>query len=317
MASQFELLKTRRFGPFFGTQFLGAFNDNVFRNALLILIAYQGVGIAAGQINFYTNLSAALFTLPYFLFSATAGQLADKYDKSVLICYVKLAEIVIMAGAAVGLYLESVPLMLAVLFLTGTQSTVFGPVKYAIMPQHLHDDELMGGNGMVEMGTFLAILLGTIAGGVLIAAEGGTLVVGVAVILIAALGYLTSRAIPKAPAADPGLKVRWNLVAETWRSIQYTRESRPIFLSILGISWFWFYGTLVLVQIPNYTKEVLGGTEGVVTLLLALFSLGIGIGSVLCERMSGRMVELGLVPFGSIGMAIFGVDAALDRKSVV
>ncbi len=307
--NQFSLLRQRRFGPFFLTQFLGAFNDNVFKNALIILIAFQAVGLPPGDANILINLSAGLFILPFFLFSATAGQFADKYEKSHLIRLVKLLEIVIMVGAAAGFYLNNIPLLMGLLFLMGAQSTLFGPVKYGILPQHLREEELVGGNGLVEMGTFLAILLGTMTGGILIGlGASGAMLVSITVVTIACLGYLTSCGIPTAVAAAPTLRINWNPLTETWRNLNFTRQNRTVFLSILGISWFWFFGATYLAQLPNYTKLTLGGSEQVVTLLLTLFSLGIGLGSLLCERLSGRKVEIGLVPFGAIGLTLFSVD---------
>jgi len=307
--NQFSLLKQRRFGPFFLTQFFGAFNDNVFKNALIILIAFQATGM--GQVNSDTliNLCAGLFILPFFLFSATAGQLADKYEKARLIRVIKLMEIAIMVLAAVAFHLGSIPLLIAVLFLMGSQSTLFGPVKYGILPQYLQDDELVGGNGLVETGTFLAILLGTLTGGVLIGMpDSGVVMVSVTIIAVACLGYLSSRGIPTAAPAAPDLRINWNLFTETWRILRFAGGNRTVFLSILGISWFWQLGGTYLTQLPNYTRVTLGGNEQVVTLLLTLFSIGIGTGSLLCERLSARKVELGLVPFGSIGLTIFGVD---------
>ena len=306
--NEFTLLRERRFLPFFVTQFLGAFNDNVFKNALIILIAFQAAGADAGRSNFLINLCAGLFVLPFFLFSATAGQLCDKYEKSRYIRWVKLLEIVIMLGAAAGFMLNSVPLLIAMLFMMGFHSTLFGPAKYSIMPQHLKPEELVGGNAWVEMGTNLAILLGTILGGVLIAWRQGHLWVSSAIILIAVLGYLSSRAIPPAPPAAPHLKINWNPLSETWNILRFTYQNFTVFQSVLGISWFWFLGSVYVAQLPNFTKLTLGGGEHVVTLLLTLFAIGIGAGSLLCERMSGHKVELGLVPFGSIGLTVFGVD---------
>ncbi|MCB1820544.1 MAG: MFS transporter, partial [Candidatus Competibacteraceae bacterium] len=305
--NEFTLLKERRFLPFFITQFLGAFNDNVFKNALIILIAFQAADPA--QANVLVNASAGLFVLPFFLFSATAGQLADKYEKSRLMRWIKLLEILIMLGAAAAFILNSLPLLIGLLFLMGMQSTLFGPVKYSILPQHLQPEELVGGNGWVEMGTFLAILIGTLLGGVLIAVEhsGAWLVAG-AVMILAVLGFLSSLFIPRAEPDAPDLRINWNPFTETWRTINIARRNRTVFLSVMGISWFWFLGATYLAQLPNYTKLNLGGDEHVVTLLLTTFALGIGIGSMLCERLSGRRVELGLVPFGSIGLTLFGVD---------
>ena len=308
MSSQFKLLSERRFLPFFLTQFLGAFNDNFYKNALVVLMTFQAARFTTLAPGVLVNLAAGLFILPFFLFSATSGQLADKYEKSRLIRFTKLLEIAIMALASAAFALESLALMLATLFLMGTQSAIFGPVKYAILPVHLREEELVGGNALVESGTFVSILVGTIAGGLVIALPGGAGWVSAGAIAIAVLGYLASRSIPVAPAADPGLKIDWNPLTETWRNIGETRENRTVFLSILGISWFWFYGALFLSQFPGYAREVLGGDERAVTLLLAVFSVGIGVGSLLCERLSGRHVEIGLVPFGSIGLTLFGLD---------
>ncbi|HCB14747.1 MAG TPA: glycerol acyltransferase [Gammaproteobacteria bacterium] len=305
--NEFTLLKERRFLPFFITQFLGAFNDNVFKNALIILIAFQAADPA--QANVLINASAGLFVLPFFLFSATAGQLADKYEKSRLMQLIKLLEIVIMLAAAMAFILGSLPLLIGLLFLMGWQSTLFGPVKYSILPQHLKPEELVGGNGWVEMGTFLAILIGTLLGGVLIAIQSnGTWLIAGTIVTLAVLGFISSLFIPQAAPDAPGLRINWNPITETWRTISIARRNRTVFLSVLGISWFWFLGATYLAQLPNYTKLSLGGDEHVVTLLLTTFALGIGIGSMLCERLSGRRVELGLVPFGSIGLTVFGVD---------
>jgi 1-acyl-sn-glycerol-3-phosphate acyltransferase len=306
--SQFRLLTERRFGPFFATQTLGAFNDNVFKNALVILVTFGIAGLSTDQVNAYVNLAAGLFILPFFLFSATAGQIAEKYEKSQLIRWIKLAEILIMGLAAVGLFIGSVQLLLGVLFLLGAQSAVFGPVKYSILPQSLRENELVGGNALVEAATFLAILLGTLLGGWLIAQHDGATGVSIAVLAIAVLGYFAARKIPQAPAAAPDLQINWNPFTETWRNLQFMRTNRTVFLSVLGISWFWLYGATFLSQLPNYTKVYLGGNEQVVTLLLTVFSLGIGIGSLLCERLSGHKVEMGLVPLGSIGLTLFGID---------
>jgi 1-acyl-sn-glycerol-3-phosphate acyltransferase len=307
--SQFALLGTRRFLPFFLTQFWGAFNDNVFRNALTVLIAFGAVTNAGHAADTLINLSAGLFILPFFLFSALAGQIADKYEKSRLIRAIKLLEIVIMTGAAVAFALGSTPWLILLLFLMGTQSTLFGPLKYAILPQHLSDRELVGGNALVESGTFLAILLGQILGTVLIGLGGrGAILTGAALVAVATLGWLASRSIPMAPPADPDLEIRLNPFVGTWQTIECARRERGIFLPVLGISWFWLLGSVFLTQIPSYTRDYLGGSPPVVTLLLTLFSIGIGIGSLGCERLSGHRVEIGLVPLGSIGLTIFGID---------
>ena len=308
-SSQFTLLSERRFLPFFVTQFLGAFNDNVYKNAMVILIAFH----LTTQLDTHTlvNLAAGLFILPFFLFSATAGQIADKFEKSGLMRTIKTWEIVIMAAGALALSLKSVPLLLLVLFCMGTQSAFFGPAKYGTLPQLLREKELVGGNGLVESGTFLAILLGTLVGGVLVDLERyGHSVVAVVVVVLAVLGRLASSWIPPIPAVDPGLRISWNMFAETRRMVGFAAENRSVLLSILGVSWFWFYGAVFLAQFPNYTKQVLRGDGTVATVLLAVFSLGIGVGSLLCERLSSRRIELGLVPIGSIGLTVFGIDLA-------
>ena len=310
MSSQFALLKSRRFGPFFGTQFLGAFNDNLYKNALVVLLTFQATQWTTLQPGLLANLAAGIFILPFFLFSATAGQLADKFDKARLARLTKVLEISITVIAGAGFWLHNLSVLLFALFLLGLQSTLFGPVKYAILPQHLHEDELVGGNALVEAGTFVAILVGTLVGGLLAGVEGGTVWITAACLLTAVLGYLTSRGIPEAPAPDPALKINPNPVTETWRNIGFARENRTVFLSILGISWFWLFGALLLAQFPAYAKNVLGGTVTCVTLLLGIFTLGIGIGSLLCERISSKHVEIGLVPFGSIGLTVFGLDLA-------
>ena len=304
--SQFGLLGARRFGPFFWTQFLGALNDNLFKNALVILFAFRMSGVAFSE-NTLVNLSTGLLTLPFFLFSASAGQIADKFDKARIIRLVKLFEIGIMLLGAAGLRLHSVPLLLAVVFLMGTHSAVFGPVKYSILPQHLHADELVGGNALVQMGTFAAILLGTILGGALVKL-GGETAVSATVLALAAAGWLASRGVPPAPAPAADLRLDWHPVRETLRIVGFARENRTVFLSILGISWFWFYGALFLAQFPGLTRHVLGGDEWVATLLLVVFSVGVALGCMLCERLSSRTVELGLVPFGSIGLSLFAAD---------
>jgi 1-acyl-sn-glycerol-3-phosphate acyltransferase len=312
--NQFLLLRERRFLPFFLTQALGAFNDNVFRNATVLLIGFE-MGLSTQQITTYSNFAPALFILPFFLFSASAGQIAEKFEKTRVIRFVKLFEIAAMAVAAFGFLTHDAVVLLSVLFLMGLHSTLFGPIKYAILPQALHDHELVGGNGLVEMGTSLAILLGMMLGGSLIAAAGptGPLLASIAVLLIAVVGYLVCREIPVAPAAAPDLRFNWNFASETWRAIGFIAQNRTVFNAVLGISWFWFFGIVFTAQLPNYTKIFLGGTDGVYILALALFSVGTGIGSLLCERLSGHKVEIGLVPFGSIGLTLFGIDLYFAR----
>jgi len=314
--SQFRLLGERRFGPFFGVQFLGALNDNLFKQALVILLAYQTSSFTAMSSDTLQNLAQALFVLPFFLFSATAGQLADKYEKSTLITVTVALELLIMLLGAFGLVSTNLAVLLGALFLGGVQSALFGPVKYAILPQHLKEHELVGGNGLVEMGTSLAILAGMMLGGWLVIQPGwGVAGVGALTCAISACGIALSRFIPKAPPADPELRVNWNPFTETIRNLRFTAQNRTVFLSILGISWFWFYGALLVTQFPNLSRNVFGASEAVVTLLLVVFSLGIGLGSLACERLSGHKVEIGLVPLGSIGLSVFAFDLwlATDR----
>ncbi|MCP5268403.1 MAG: MFS transporter [Zoogloeaceae bacterium] len=311
MSNQYELLGVPRFRPLFWTQFLGAFNDNLFKNALVVLLTFQTAQWTSLRPEILANLAAGLFILPFFLFSATAGQLADKYDKALLSRLTKLLEVAIMFVAIAGFFLHSLSILLGALFLLGLQSALFGPVKYAILPQHLKEEELLGGNALVEAGTFVAILVGTLAGGLFAGAGFDPVWIALAGLLVAVAGYFASRGIPDAPAPAPDLVINPNPLTETWRNIGFARENRTVFLSILGISWFWLYGALFLAQFPAFGKNVLGGSEGVVTLLLAVFTVGIGLGSLLCERLSARHVELGLVPFGSIGLTIFGFDMAL------
>lgn len=323
-SSQFSLLRQRRFAPFFATQFLGALNDNIFRNGLVILITFQGVVVAGMDHTQLANIAAGLFILPFFLFSATAGQLADKYEKSMLIRRVKTLEIALMIMAAIALVTESYSMLLLVLFLMGCQSTMFGPVKYAYLPQKLADDELIGGNALVESGTYVAIILGLIVGGIVVGDDlssgvgfGRQAILGTSLMAVAVIGYLMSRQVPQTKAVDPQLKINWNAWKETWRIVQFAREERSVFLSILGISWFWAFGSAMTIQIPAYTLDLLNGSETITTMLLAAFAIGVGIGSLLCERMSGHRIELGLVPFGSIGLSLFSIDLYFAQPTAI
>ncbi len=311
--NQFSLLRTRRFAPFFATQALGAFNDNAFRQSMIVLIGFH-LGLSVEQSGFYAMIAPAIFILPFFLFSASAGQIAEMFEKTRLIRYVKLFEIAAMGVAVYAFHAHQVWLLFVVLFLMGLHSTMFGPIKYAILPQALAPKELVGGNGLVEMGTSLAVLAGMMAGGSLMAmGDFGVTAASTLVVAIAVIGYLTARAIPPAPATAPDLKFNWNPLSETVRVMRYVTRDRTIFNAILGISWFWFFGTVFTAQLPAYTQVFLGGGEGVLNLTLALFSVGVGIGSLLCERLSGHKVEIGLVPFGSIGMTVFAVDLYFAR----
>ena len=311
--SQFALLRQRRFGPFFATQLLGAFNDNVFRNATIVLITSQ-LGLSTDQASLYTNLAPALFILPFFLFSALAGQFAEKYEKTRLIRWIKLFEIGAMSVAAWGFYAHHASLLLVVLFLMGLHSTMFGPIKYSILPQALHPEELVGGNGLVETGTALAILFGMILGGsLMLSPQHGPAYASIAVLAIAGAGYLASRAIPVAPPTAPSLTVNWNIASETWRILKLCTRQRAVWNSVLGISWFWFFGTALTAQLPVYAQTNLGGGSALFLLTLGVFSIGTGVGSLLCEKLSGRTVEIGLVPLGAFGISAFVLDLYFAR----
>jgi hypothetical protein len=308
--SQFSLLRQRRFAPLFWVQFLGAANDNIYKFAFTLLATYAAARWGNVEPRIAGFLIGALFIAPFVLFSATSGQLADKLEKSRFIRRVKDAEIVVMLIGGAGLALQSPWLAYAGVFLLGLQSTLFGPVKYAYLPQHLDTHEVTGGNGMVEMGTFVAILLGTIGGGLLIdrLGEHGALATAAVVLVLALAGRVAAQFVPHSPAADPGLAINWNPFSETWRNLQIAHRDTAVFNSIIGISWLWFFGSVFLTSFTPYARESLGGTEAVVTFLLAVFSIGVGIGSLACERLSKRRVEIGLVPLGSIGMTVFALD---------
>ena len=306
--SQFSLLLQRRFAPFFWTQFLGALNDNVFKTALLTILTFDALNWTDMNIGLLNNLIPGLFILPFLLFSASAGQIADKVEKGKLARAVKLLEIFIMSVAALGWFNHQLWLLIAAVAGMGLHSTLFGPMKYAYLPQHLKTDELIGGNGIVEMGTFVGILLGEIIGALLVVHKPwGIHLVALGTIGIAVLGCVVSWRIPPSPAPVPDLEMNWNPFSETIRNIRFSSQNRTVFLSLLGNSWFWFYGAIVLAQFPQYAKEYLHGDHSVFVLLLAIFSVGIGAGSLLCERLSGHKVEIGLVPFGSFGLTLFGI----------
>jgi 1-acyl-sn-glycerol-3-phosphate acyltransferase len=254
----------------------------------------------------FINLAAGLFILPFFLFSASAGVLADKYEKSWFIRKVKLAEIGIMCLGAIGFITESYVILLILLFLMGTQSAFFGPVKYALLPQQLKANELVPGNALVETGTFLAILLGTLGAGMIASAENAKYIAAGAVVLFAVFGYIASRSIPEAPASAPELKFRWQPIKQTKQTIAIAKADRTVFLALMAISWFWFLGAAYLTQFPNFTKIYLNGNESAVSFLLALFSIGIAIGSLACDKLSNHRIEVGIVPIGSFGITLFG-----------
>jgi acyl-[acyl-carrier-protein]-phospholipid O-acyltransferase/long-chain-fatty-acid--[acyl-carrier-protein] ligase len=301
-SNHLNLLKSRRFLPLFVTQFFGAFNDNAFKSALLIWLAYD-FKTSHADMAMMVSLAAGLFVLPFFLFSALAGQIADKYDKSHLARLIKLAEIILMFIAWAGFYWQNAPLLLLLLFLLGSHSAFFGPIKYSLLPEHLQDDELVSGNGLIESGTFLAILLGTIFGGLVIRKSYGVEILAMALIAAAAIGWIASRFIPKSHH-DYHLKIDWNLIAETKKIINYARKDSIVWLAIIGISWFWLIGAVFLTQLPIYIKQVIHGDEHIVTLFLVIFSLGIAIGSLLCNKLlKGQII---VKPF-----AVVGVSAAI------
>lgn len=303
-----SFFNSKRFFPLFATQFLGAFNDNLLKNALVMLITYRLASTENGDAQLLVTLAAGLFILPFFLFSAMAGQISDKIDRAKITRIIKLVEIVIMIAATVGFYLESIWFLMTVLFLMGVQSTFFGPVKFSLLPQHLKDDELLIGNAYVEAGTFLAILFGTILGGILILTPQGATMVSASLLFFATLGYISSRYIPVAPAPDPTLTVSKNIWKETWRIVRFSRENKRVFLCIIGISWFWLVGATYLSQLPVYVKDVLLFEPDVVTLFLTVFSVGIGIGSFLCTKLLNGEIKSNYVPISMLGMTLFGVD---------
>jgi len=305
--SQSALLRERRFAPFFWVQFFGAFNDNALKQAIVVLFATT---LGATESAALSNLAVGIFIAPYFLFSATAGQLAEKFEKAALIRATKLLELAVVIGAAIALHFDSAAGLLALLGLLGLQATLFGPVKFAILPRVLRTEELVGGNGLVEMGTYVAIIAGQIVGAELIASgQTGRTLVAVVLFVVAAAGLGAAYLIPPVPSEVPELRLSANLFAETWRTITFAKEKRAVWLAVLGVSWFWLYGALFLTNLPTFATHDLGGTASVATLFMIAFSVGVGVGSLLCERLSGGTIELGLVPFGSIGLTVFAIDA--------
>jgi len=316
MSNQFSLLKEQRFRPFFFTQFLGAFNDNVFKTALITLVAFHTASLTTMNGNMLATLLPGVLILPFFLFSGTAGQIADKLEKSQLIRFVKLFEIGVMLIATIGFFYHQLWILVLALFLMGTHSALFGPVKYAYLPQHLYKEELVGGNGMLEMGTFIAILLGQILGAWLIMQSHHELITSITVIVIALLGYFTSCGVPLSDAADPKIQINWNPITETLRSLKEVWGQQTIWLAIIAISWFWFVGATLLAQFPNLAKNILLGDESVFILLLFTFSLGVGLGSLLCEKLSKGKSSLGLVLLGAIGLSLFIFDLHLASTQI-
>ncbi len=310
MALMFE----KRFAPFFWTQFLGAFTDNAFKQALVLMITFRST-MSEAEIGVLIAVASGLFIVPFFLFSPLAGQISDKFEKASVMRRVKLLEILIMILAAIGFAMAGAGVswantyLIAILFLMGTQSTFFGPVKYSIIPQHLRDEELMEGTALVESGTFVAILTGTIGGGFLVMQS--VYFVGASLICLAVVGWLSSRAIPFAPPSDPTLEIRWNWLHEYGNLYRVSNQKQSVFLAIIGISWFWFLGAMVMAQLPNYVMLFLRGDESVYILFLSLFTLSIAVGSVFTKWLSDTSVELGMVPFGVIGLTIFPLDIGL------
>jgi acyl-[acyl-carrier-protein]-phospholipid O-acyltransferase/long-chain-fatty-acid--[acyl-carrier-protein] ligase len=299
-----HLLNSKRFLPLFITQFFGAFNDNVFKNAFLIWFTYDIANKLNMNAQLMVTIASGLFVLPFFLFSSLAGQLADKFEKSKLVQIIKIAEILIMIFAFVGFHSENINLLLGLVFLMGVHSTFFGPLKYSLLPEHLKNNELVSGNALIEGGTFLAILLGTILGGIVIRFTNGIELISASVISFALIGWIASRFIPKAPAADPRLVISFNIFSQTLKIIDFARKDKTVWLSIIGISWFWFVGITFLSQFPTYTKNLINGDEFIVTLFLSIFSIGIAIGSVICNKLLKGKINGRLVPAGSIGITL-------------
>lgn len=316
MASQFSLFKHRRFSAMFFTQFLGAFNDNVFKQALILILTYVAAAKMGMEISLLNNLAALLFILPYFLFSALAGQIADKYEKSKLTQGIKLLEICIMALAAIGFWFELYWLLFVALFLMGTQSTFFGPIKYGYLPEAMHKDELVGANGLFQTGTSLAILTGMMAAGVLTQLDHSTLWLIVSTLFVATLGYIASRHLPKTTPQAKDLAINWNIFSTSFDIIKYLYSLPLLFFVIIGNSWFWFYGATFLTQTPEFSKVILHGDESVVILLLTLFSVGTALGSLLCKTLTKNQVSLKLLPIGILGLSVFAIDLYLSLSSI-
>lgn len=316
--NQFSLLLQRRFAPFFWAQFLGALNDNVFKIALVTVLTFDTLNWTTMSVDLLNQIIPGLFILPFMLFSATAGQIAEKVEKGNLARAVKLLEIFIMCVACIGWFYHLIWILIAAIAGMGLHSTLFGPMKYAYLPQHLKTEELVGGNGLVEMGTFVGILLGQIIGAMLAVTQPwGIHLVAFGTIGLALLGAVMSWKIPDSPAPVPQLPMNWNPFSESVRNIRFSVQNRTVFLAMLGNSWFWFYGAIILAQIPQYAKVNLHGDYSVFVILLAVFSVGVGAGSLWCERLSGHKVEIGLVPLGALGMTLFGVDLYLSSISYI
>jgi len=312
-----HLLGTRRFLPMFVTQFFGALNDNVYKQSLLLVITYGWINQQSASVSTLNNLAALLFILPYFIFSATAGQIADKYERSQLVRGIKILEIAIMLIGSAGFLLGHLWLLLMALFLMGVHSTFFGPIKYAILPEILKPNELMSGNALFQSGTSMAILIGMILGGAVISASDGNLLwISLTVVTIAVLGYISSRFVLKQNVTSPDIKIDWNFFRTSFQTLKYAKSLPIIFLILLGNSWYWFYGATYLTQIPQLTQQNLHASENVVSLLLTFFSVGIGVGSLLCRRIGGTEVNLKMVPIGAIGLTVFAFYLAASLAFV-
>ncbi len=303
MSNQTNLFKTKRFLPLFVTQFFGAFNDNVFKNAFLIWFTYDIITYHGLNAPIMVTIAGGLFILPFFLFSATAGQLASKCEKSWLTRRIKIVEILLMLSCSILFFTKSVTGLLAILFLMGVQSTFFGPIKYSLLPEHLKKEELIGGNALVEAGTFLSILLGTIFGGVIITVDNGIVWLSISVVFFAIVGYFASRSIPSAVIPSPNLKINWNFFSETWRMLNYAKENRSVWISIISISWFWFIGITFLTLFPVFTKFIVNGNELLVTFFMTTFSVGIAIGSMMCNKLLNGRITTKYVPIASLGIS--------------
>ncbi len=315
--SAFYLLKTKRFAPLFTVQFLGAFNDNILKNTLAILVTFHASVWTSLPLGILAPLIGAIFILPFFIFSGLAGALADKYDKASLTRLVKLLEFGLMSIATLGFYMHWFSLLLVVVFGMGLHSTLFGPIKYAIIPQHMGENELVMANALVESGTFGAILLGTLGGGLIATSASGGIIAGVMGMAIALIGYVCSRYIPTAPSLNAQMNLSYNIFSQTAQTLKLAYANKTVFLAIIAISWFWLYGALLLSQFPAFVKIVLEGDETTVTLLLSLFTVGIGVGSFLCEKLSHHTIRPSLIILGALGMTFFGIDFALTSSSFV
>ncbi len=301
-----ELIRSRRLWPLTLAQSCGALNDNLVKNAMIVLAIFRlgvgGAGLAA--------LAGALFIAPYILLSATAGKLADRLSKPRLVVAYKILEIVLMAGAAAAFLLASVPALLAVLVGLGIQAALFGPVKYGVLPEYLADDELLAGNGVIEATTFVSIVCGSVAGGGLILLDSGPAVVGATGIVLALLGLAAALRMPALPPADPGVRVGWNIALETWRVVRAARAVRPIWLSVLGLSWFWTMGATLMTQFPVVARDTMQAGGSVLTLLLTVFAIGVGIGSMGCARLLHGQVSARFTPMAAVGISLFCWDFA-------